>query len=55
MSILSLIQSECSLMSHDLQIIFKNHTNFKDSWMQYIYYLQQISIGFGRAINNHFN
>ena len=29
--------------------------NFKDSWMQYIYHLHQISIGFVRAINNHLN
>ena len=42
-------------MSHDLQIISKKHTNLEDSCMQYIYYLQQISIGFVCAINNHLN
>ena len=46
----------CSYSDHsNIQIIFKKHTNFKDSRMQYIYYLQQISIGFVRAINNHLN
>ena len=44
-----------SYSDHNIQIIFKKHTNFKDSRMQYIYYLQQISIGFVRAINNHLN
>ena len=39
---------------YDIQIISKNHTNFKDSRIQYIFYLQQISICFVRAINNTF-